>query len=194
MEEEIWREVEECAGYYVSNKNTLRNPKNEIIKGWIQRGYRYVAFSNGVKHPFNLIVAKAFPEICGEWFDGAVVHHKDFNKLNNVPENLIVLTQSEHAALHYDTQPVTFKKCTEKRAKSISKALKGKVNRHLFKPILQYTLDGIFIQRWESMSSIKVINKKTGKKTSIGSICSCCKGRVKQAGGYIWRYEKEVDD
>ena len=32
--------------------------------------------------------------------DGLVVHHRDENRLNNAPENLRVMTQAEHAALH----------------------------------------------------------------------------------------------
>lgn len=31
---------------------------------------------------------------------GEIVHHKDMNKRNNNPDNLMVMTQSEHARLH----------------------------------------------------------------------------------------------
>ncbi len=31
---------------------------------------------------------------------GQVVHHKDGNKLNNDPKNLVIMTRSEHAKLH----------------------------------------------------------------------------------------------
>ncbi len=33
---------------------------------------------------------------------GEIVHHIDGNKRNNSPENLMVMTQSEHARLHYE--------------------------------------------------------------------------------------------
>ena len=45
-------------------------------------------------------IAKAFPDICGEWFEGCHVHHKDFNHFNNAPSNLICLTPEEHRQIH----------------------------------------------------------------------------------------------
>lgn len=48
----------------------------------------------------HLEVAKAFPEICGEWFEGCEVHHKDGNSLNNEASNLIVCTHDEHVEFH----------------------------------------------------------------------------------------------
>jgi hypothetical protein len=32
---------------------------------------------------------------------GEIVHHKDENKKNNDPDNLVVMTQSEHCILHF---------------------------------------------------------------------------------------------
>ena len=45
-------------------------------------------------------VAKAFPEICGEWFEGCEVHHKDGNSQNNEATNLIVCTKEQHWEYH----------------------------------------------------------------------------------------------
>ena len=42
------------------------------------------------------IVARAFPEICGEWFEGCVVDHIDTNRTNNIPKNLKVCTTSDN--------------------------------------------------------------------------------------------------
>ena len=39
-------------------------------------------------------------DVMNEDLEGLVVHHRDGNPLNNVPENLDVMTQAEHAALH----------------------------------------------------------------------------------------------
>lgn len=58
-------------------------------------------------------VAQAFPEICGEWFEGCVVHHIDGNKENNAATNLIVITEEEHQAIH-SNDGVTYKKVSTK--------------------------------------------------------------------------------
>ena len=49
-------------------------------------------------------------------------------------------------------------------------------------PILQYTLDGKFVNRYEKLADVP----DGFIKTSIGD---CCKGRKKQYKGYLWRYE-----
>jgi len=43
--------------------------------------------------------------------DGEVVHHIDLDKLNNEPSNLIVLSNSEHLALHRQLESVSGGAC-----------------------------------------------------------------------------------
>lgn len=186
MENEIWRDVPGKEGLYqVSNKNGWKSLNNQHKKeptGFISHGYRVVSV-NGVNYRYHILVAKAFPEICGEWFEGAQVHHKNFNKLDNRPENLIVLTPSEHSKLHYQFQPETFTKASKKRSKSISKALKGRraYDKHI--PINQLFLNGEFVKKWECMADAA---KELGY--SAGNICMCCKGQIKTAYGFLWQY------
>ena len=52
------------------------------------------------------------------------------------------------------------------------------------KPILQYDLEGNFIQEW---SSITDINKHL--KISIGFISGCCSGKYSKAKGYVWKFK-----
>jgi predicted DNA-binding protein YlxM (UPF0122 family) len=54
------------------------------------------------------------------------------------------------------------------------------------KSVLQYDKDMNFIREWDSISMVT-------KKLGIGgnSITSCCKGKYKSAGGYIWKYKEE---
>lgn len=57
-------------------------------------------------------------------------------------------------------------------------------------PISQYTLDGKFIKHWGGATCAR--NELGINKSNI---IQCCKGNVKTAGGYIWKYfdkEREV--
>lgn len=51
------------------------------------------------------------------------------------------------------------------------------------KPVKQYTIDGIFIQEYES---IKYASELTG--INSGCISLCCNDKAKTASGYIWRF------
>ena len=68
---------------------------------------------------------------------------------------------------------------SEATKKAISDAMKG-VNA---KKILQFTKSGEFIREWQS-------TREAGRELGIvqSSICSCCKGIRKYAGGYVWEY------
>ena len=49
--------------------------------------------------------------------------------------------------------------------------------------ILQYSKDGEFIAEYPSTQEAE---RQTG--CSHGNICSCCKGKRKSCGGFIWKY------
>ena len=51
------------------------------------------------------------------------------------------------------------------------------------KPVIQYGLDFVEIQRFDS-------TKQAARETGVGSgnISKCCNGRTKTAGGYIWTF------
>lgn len=51
-------------------------------------------------------------------------------------------------------------------------------------PVIQYTLDNIFVKEWRSSS-------EAGRILEINQshITSCCKGRKKTIGGYLWKYK-----
>ena len=48
-------------------------------------------------------------------------------------------------------------------------------------PILQFTKSGEFIKEWPSLC-------EAGRQLGIANICHCLKGRLKSAGGFVWRY------
>lgn len=95
---EIWKDIEGYEGLYqVSNKgNIFSLYSNKIRKVSINRGYRMVVLlKNGSQKVFKAarLVAKAFPEICGEWFDGCVVDHLNTKRDDDRAENIRVCTQ-----------------------------------------------------------------------------------------------------
>ena len=186
--DEVWRNVPGYEDVSVSNKNGFKR-NNTTYCGHINRGYRNVSLGRKRgQMRYHILVAKAFPEICGEWFEGCEVHHKDFNKLNNVPENLIILSKGEHSKLHYQYLSDAFKKPSPKRNESIRKALTGRRATEKHIPILQYALNGDLVKEWECISDVVSAGYRPG------NVCWCCKGRLKTAYGYIWRYKEKEGD
>ena len=78
----------------------------------------------------------------------------------------------------------TGKHFSEESRKKMSESKIGNHNRPQT-PVLQYSKSGEFIAEYPS---IKEAEKQTG--CNQGSICECCKGNRKSAGGFIWRYKK----
>ena len=91
------------------------------------------------------------------------VNHKDENKSNNRVENL------EWCSNYYNSH---YMDKVERSAKA-----------H-WKPVKQFTKDGVFIREWDS---IKEASETL--QMSSGYIVDTLKGRHKQAYGYIWRYK-----
>lgn len=61
--------------------------------------------------------------------------------------------------------------------------LKGKGTR----PVCKYSKDGFFLKDYLSaQDAAKELGKKSG-----GDITNCCKGKLKTAYGYIWRYKED---
>lgn len=60
-------------------------------------------------------------------------------------------------------------------------------NNPASKKVNQYSLNGEFIRSWDYMTQIE---DETGvNRVSIGY---CCRGKYKQAGGFIWRYAEDA--
>ena len=80
---------------------------------------------------------------------------------------LIFVTKSMHRKLHRE-QMINCGKISGKK-NSIS--------------ILQFSKDGTLIKEWPSL-------REAGRQLGIlqSQICDCLKGRLKSAGGFVWRY------
>lgn len=71
------------------------------------------------------------------------------------------------------------------RVKSLgnSKSRKEKI----LKPVFQFDRQGNFIKEYPSLMEIQ---RQNGFKMS--SISKCCKNKLKQAYGYVWKYKSEA--
>lgn len=69
--------------------------------------------------------------------------------------------------------------------KSRAEELINKARKANSKPVVQLTLDGIFVKEWESMSEVK-------RQTGIDPFKNV-KHLSKHAGNYLWRYKDEYE-
>lgn len=143
--EEIWVKIDNV--HLVSNQGRVYSERSKSIIGCYNKvdGRFYIMY-NKQTTPIHVLVAKAFPEICGYWFNGCVVHHKNFNKLDNRAENLQVMTRKEHQKIH--NMGV---KRSKETCKNIKQSLIGKGlghNNSNTKTILQLSPFGETIKEW----------------------------------------------
>lgn len=92
-----------------NKRHYQRVSEETIVDGTIRNGYRVVRLSIDDEvetHLVSRLVAKAFPEICGKWFEGCEVHHKDGDPFNNIAQNLQVVTRKEHQDIHKRGLPI----------------------------------------------------------------------------------------
>ena len=138
---EVWRVIEDNPDYEVSNLGRVRSKETKVLKEIhvyerAKSKYRVTMVNVGsASGQLSRVVAKAFPDICGDWFEGCDVHHKDKNPENNHADNLVVCTKEEHFEYHRedrtnrmlgDGNPTKGRKRTEEERHKISVELKGK--------------------------------------------------------------------
>ena len=170
-------------GYSRHKKTKSRWFDEHIITPDCTSGKARVYLSNRKHYMLHVLVAKAFPEICGEWFEGCHVHHKDHNPFNNHADNLLCLTEKEHFTLHFNDRgnftgehnPFYGKHHTSKTIRAYKKKNS--------KPIIQATLDGEEIMCWFSCTDCE-----RDTKMSKASINRVCLGKQKTAYGFKWYY------
>ena len=127
---------------------------------------------------------------------------------NRPASELIFLTKAEHTRLHFKDVPrgpfsEDHKKALSEAHKGVPKSeatKKAMSEAHLgitlgeehkkaivkanSKKVLQFSKSGEFIREWPSAYGAE---RELGIAQS--SICSCCKGKLKSVGGFIWMYK-----
>lgn len=78
----------------------------------------------------------------------------------------------------------TGKTASEETRRKLSEAHLGSKNKGA-KSVLQFSQDGIILKEWNCIMDIK---RELGIDNS--SVVKCCKGKLKSAGGFIWRYKE----
>lgn len=160
---EFWMEIEGYPNYWISTMGSVYNSKTRRLKKkHINSGYYSVNVCDDKKKQFSIrihrLVAKTFiKNPNGKNF----VNHKDGNKLNNNVENLEWCSKKENSLHSY------------KMGLSVSRGKKA---------VKQYSLDGIFIKQF---SSITEAAKNLGSMTGISL---CCNGKRNKAHGFKWSY------
>lgn len=176
--EEIWKDIKDYEQLYqISNFGRVRSLKyhcsnnTKILKEDCsdKRGYRRVTLcKNGITKRY-LVHRLVYETFVGEIPEGMQVNHRDEKPNNNKLTNIEVVSITDN--LNYGNHN-----------KNVSNSLIN--NKGISKHTLQFSLDGNLIKEWPSVSEICRCNKDY----TISNICKCCKGKYKQAYGYIWKY------
>lgn len=174
MKKEIWKPILNYEGLYeVSNWGRIKSfkfGKERILKpGTNKYGYLIVILcKNGkVKHFYvHRLVAEAFIPNPHNY---PCMNHKDECKTNNNVNNLEWCTYTYNN--NYGTK--------------IERISKNRDTSKYFKPILQYTLDGVFVREWKSIA-------EAGRNGfNQGHITDCCRGVRKTHKGFIFKYKED---
>jgi len=118
-----------------------------------------------------------------------VVHHKDGNKLNNAPENLMIMTRSEHTKLHMRDLPNLHTQTTADKRRNTTAAWERGDFEHLKKPVAAFDKKtGELVKIYSSAAE----TQQDGHQS--GHIGSCCNGHRKSHHGLIWKYVEDCPE
>lgn len=125
----VIREAYTIFGNYKNPAQNKRTFKEKNIKlSTSNNGYEYfLARPENKVQQVHVCVAKAFPEICGEWFEGCAVDHLNTIRTDNRAENLKVGTYKDNS-----NNPLTLTKLRKKGGLSDTKEYRRQYNHQYY--------------------------------------------------------------
>lgn len=183
MKKEIWKPIEDFKEKYeVSNFGRIKNKKtNHIYKNTNKNGDYFSIVLYDKKHKrstrIHREVAKAFIPNPNNF---SFVNHIDCNKQNNNVENLEWCTPS------YNIKHAIKNNCA--MLEGINKYNKNKFSKKYGK-IFQYNKNNELLNVFDSLQEAYKITNVCAR--NILQVINHQEGRT-QAGGFIWKSEKEV--
>lgn len=184
MKNEIWKDVAGYEGLYqVSNLGRVKSLKyrkknEERILARYQRkekDYIRVQLWHGGKLKFAQVHRIEYEAFYGPIPEGMEVNHINEDKTDNRLENLNLMTRKENA--NWGT-------AIERNS---AKRMNTKAFRCSARPVLQFDLDGTFIQEWPSQ---KEIERQLGfAQRNISAACRQLPHH-NTAYNYVWRYKE----
>ena len=173
---------------------TSREPKKRWRSGW------------GYKNNLRMWSDIQNSDWNKDWEHNIIGKFEDKQEALNIEEMFIWLFDSTNEGYNISTYDRNSYKRTDKTRRKNSEAHTGKKNpmygKHhsedtkrkmseahkekiyaSTKPILQFSKNGELIAEYSSLTEA---SRQTG--CSAPHICSCCKGKRKSCGGFIWKY------
>lgn len=181
--EEFKRKMSESRkGKFVGEKNSFygKHHSEETKKKLSESHKGKKVWNSGKTNIYSEETLKKISESCKgrtPWNKGKYLSEETRKKLSE-----------SHKGLIGEKNPFYGKHHSEEARKKNSEAHKGRPAWNKGKPspnrtkIIQYDLNGNFIRKYESL---KMVRENGYKSTNIAL---CCKGKVKQANGFIWKF------
>lgn len=178
---EIYRAVPGYSDYEVSNYGNIKH-NGVLMKQYTDDRGRKRVNMNRKGFFVHRLVAKTFPEICGDYFEGAVVDHIDTNQSNNNATNLRFCTQHENLL-----NPITrVRKSTSKMGDKNPMCNKTSYRHHNSRPIVQLTHNNELVNVWYCTMDVY---RKLGY--SYKAISLALNHKTNSSFGYKWLFLDE---
>lgn len=181
--QEIWKDIKGYEGLYeISNFGNIKSTRHGKVKmlktSTDKYGYKRInLYKNGVVKIgyIHKLVINTFIENTNNL---PCINHINGIKSDNNLTNLEYCTYSHNIKEAF--------RLGLKKPSITTLNKRGKLSKNS-KVVYQFDLDGKFIKKWYGTREIE-----RELKLNHSYISKCCRKKVSQVGGYIWRYEEEI--